>query len=184
MVWKCKFYRFTSLSPEIKHKYSELNNNRVENDKITSLAHYVADFKYKVTHKEWDLKDDLKLFKPDDSKVKLILLPRIQSINMAYSMIRGKKETRLQLKIIINIRFREYKFCKVVDEVSSSMVNPVSIPILTKKFSLFHKLRFSNPYIFTIQCCKARIFPTKYSATSINLSLKYQRIVYHQIAKI
>ena len=38
-------------------------------------------FEYRVSHKEWDYKDDLKLLKYEDFKIKLSLLPEIISFN-------------------------------------------------------------------------------------------------------
>ena len=42
------------------------------------------------------------------------------------------------------------------------------------ELSLCHKLRFSNPYIFTTQCRRPYIFQTMSSVRSNNTSLKYQ----------
>ena len=52
---------------------------------------------YRVTHKGWDCNDDLKLFKYDDLKVKLKLLPWILSSNgYLYDLAKNITSSKLQ----------------------------------------------------------------------------------------
>jgi len=44
----------------------------------------------------------------------------------------------------------------------------------TKELSSWHKLWYSNSYIFTTQCLRPLIFQTMNCIISINLSLKYK----------
>ena len=44
-----------------------------------------------------------------------------------------------------------------------------------KELSLCHKLWFSNPHIFTTQCCRPKIFQTVNCVRSNNQSLKFKK---------
>ena len=84
-------------------KQTEYNKTRIQNIfLLTSLPHmFKTMVEHRVTHKEEYCKDDLKLLKYDESKVKIN--PEY-SIFMAYVMIWEGKETILQLQEIIKMR--------------------------------------------------------------------------------
>ena len=65
------------------------------------VQNFDSTFMYKVTHKGWNCKDDLKLLKYYDLKIKLRLLSWIQSLKCIFKDF-AKKETIYQLHEIIN----------------------------------------------------------------------------------
>ena len=57
-------------------------------------------FMYRVTHKEWDYKDDLKRIWNANSKAKLNLQPWTQPFIMSYLMISGDISSKTNLEQI------------------------------------------------------------------------------------
>ena len=70
----------------------EQNKNKIITNKTKWRKKY-----NRVTHKEWDCKDDLKLFTYDDYKVKLSLLPLIWPFNGFFNDL-AKTETNVKLQ--------------------------------------------------------------------------------------
>ena len=86
-------------------------------DSLTLIK--LDNYLYRVTHKRWDCKDDLKLWNHEDPKVKLRLLPWIYCLLIAYYII-GKENNKFKVW-----KCRQYNCRTTVSEVSSFMGNPV-----------------------------------------------------------
>jgi len=58
--------------------------------------------------------------------------------------------------------------------------NSKTVHFFRKGNGFCHKLKFFNPYIFAIQCCRHLTFQTMNSVRSNNISLKYQYEIYEK----
>ena len=85
----------------------------------------LSDYRYRVTHKGWDWKDDLKSWKVDFPMVKLSLLPWIKSFNGLINNL-AKKESSLQFQGIMDISWnRQFRFHSAISKFSSFVGNPL-----------------------------------------------------------